>query len=140
MAIFVEVVDIDTATKEVEALLDAKRIRPKRRADLQSVLDVLIEGVQYGFLTIDTATGLVMKMDTPVTAGNDTIESIAWPLRMDAATVQTRLASATPDKDGTNKVLALIHAYTGLAPAIIRKFEAGDNSLIQAIACVFFPS
>jgi len=139
MAIFNEVVDIDTAKQEVTDFLDAKRVRPARREAIQSAIDVMVEGVQYGFLTIEPNVGLTVKLDFPMETSGTPITEIKFSWRVAPDVVQTKMANTKPDQDGNNKLLAIIHAYTTIAPAIVNKLEPSDNSLVRAIACIFFP-
>lgn len=137
---YTEVMPLEQATNEVNALLDSKKIRPKRREAIQSQVDTLIEAVTYGFLTISPEK-IVMVLETPITSGDKPITEIEMKYRVAPEVLRaglSRLKSGDMFAQLMNVGLAYV-TTPNIVEAVINKLEQSDRAVFDSLSLVFFP-
>lgn len=137
---YTEVMPVEQATNEVNALLDSKKIRPKRREAIQSQVDTLIEAVTYGFLTISPEK-IVMVLETPITSGDKPITEIEMKYRVAPEVLRaglSRLKSGDMFAQLMNVGLAYV-TTPNIVEAVINKLEQSDRAVFDSLSLVFFP-
>jgi hypothetical protein len=137
---YTEVMPVEQATNEVNALLDSKKIRPKRREAIQSQVDTLIEAVTYGFLAISHEK-IVMTLETPITSGATPITEIEMKYRVAPEVLRSglsRLKSGDMFAQLMNVGLAYV-TTPNIVEAVINKLEQSDRAVFDSLSLVFFP-
>jgi hypothetical protein len=135
---YVEKIDIETATAEVKAFLDARKIRPKRMESMEPFIPHMIEAVSLGFLVFEKDS-VKMILETPV-GENGQFTELEFCYRVAPEKLRAAIArlknAAIEDKMMT---AGLEHCITkGVVPGIINKLETGDYNIFNALAAIFF--
>lgn len=121
----------DAATKEVNAWLDYKRIKPIQREKSKESIDALVEAIQYGNIVIDANTFVITQtLDFPVEGLSD---KLAYKPRVSGGDL-TKAAKAA---GGVDIVYSYIAGITGQGVSIIQRCDSEDLKIAQAIAGFF---
>lgn len=135
---FKEVLSIEVAEKELEAWVSRKKLLPSRMKAVKDMLPVLIEPLQYGYITINTDGSIDQKLIEPVCDSNGVpaLTDIKYKARV-TPTEQNNAYAKMKDKDIDSKALATLSLLTDLAPAMINKLENQDRQIADSIAIFF---
>lgn len=128
-------VDEQTASKELERWLDAKRVPSRKREQNDQVLETLKAAIQDGRLIVTDTGQISVKLLFPI-GNNDDIKKLNFTNRIKAK--QVRKMKVNDDAfDTMGQVLALVAAATNNSMKLLGELDNEDYSLIQSIA-VFF--
>lgn len=131
-----EFIDESVAQEEVNAWLDHKRIKPRKRKANEDAIAELVDGVVYGQLTINQETFVITQhLEFPIGDEVKTSE-LEFKPRVRVADVNSKL-KAVKAGDVDARLLAYASALTGKPVALLAKMDTIDNTLAQNIA-VFF--
>ena len=130
-----EVVNIDSATAEIDKWLDHKRINEKKREDQKSTIDSLIDAVRFGMLTVDEDFNLVQKLYFPI-GNNQEVEELKYKPRIGVGTVHRHLKGLKAD-DADGRLAAYVAALTNSTKAQIAALDTEDYGVGQSIAIFF---
>jgi len=135
-----EIVNIETATAEVNNWLDSRKVMPTKRERMQPTIDNLIEAVQYGMLVIGEGNVLRHNLAFPVldSAGVPFASELTYKARISTDSV-IRAISALKINIPDTQVMAYIAELTGQPYSIIAQLETTDMLIAKSIA-VFFMS
>lgn len=127
----------EQATKEVTGWLDYKKIIGKKREGFQEQIDVLIEAMCDGFITIDEKFVITHKLKFPIEVekGSATTE-LKYQPRTKVEKVQVQLTSVKTG-DPMGMVLAYVAALTNEPKALVKSMETADYNLASAIVIFF---
>lgn len=126
------VMNRDAAEKEIASWLDYKRIKESTREQYKGQIDVLVEAMQYGDITLNATSYVIkQKLSFPV---EGLIDELEYKARMSVGDLN-KVPTKAGDFDG--KVVAYIAALTGKGMSHIQKMDSEDYKIGQAIA-VFF--
>lgn len=120
------------AIAEVNAFMDKKVILPKRRQQLEAVVEAVVEGIMLGYIAINEDTSIEQTLIKP--AGE--LTTIKYAARVAPEVMSKRIADLKTDNQ-TNRTLEYQKAYTGLLGAQIQKLEPADRNLADCIALFF---
>jgi hypothetical protein len=126
----------EQAEKEVNSWLDYKRVKPGAREAKQGNIDVLVEAVMYGDITIDPVSfKITHNLNFPIKddKGEVAVDKLQYVARLNLDNVQTSVQST----DGLTKGFGT--ALTGQPVAIIGKLDSCDAQILSSIG-VFFTS
>jgi len=132
----IEVVTPEIALKEVTGWLDKKRVMGKEREKKQDEIDVMVDAVVNGILSIDEAGIITHKLLFPVEDkdGNIAIDTLSYRLRIDTATINQKLQGVKMD-------MSMISAYgaalTGRLIGEVNKLDTQDSKILRTIATFF---
>lgn len=130
-----EKVTKEIAVQEVEKWLDYKRIKQSQRDSQKAQIDVLIEAVMYGDITIsDSADTIEQVLAMPV-KGLD-INTLTYQSRITVMDLH-KATDGVKATDFDGRLVAYVSALTGKSPSHLKKMESEDFKIAQAIA-VFF--
>jgi hypothetical protein len=126
------------AYAEVVALMDAKRILPSRRRDLEKAVDALTDAIQYGIVTVDSDRNISIQLQEPLKdkGGNVALSSITWKHRADMAAINQRLSALKAD-NGSGRMMVYVQAHTGLDAGLVDKLETCDRAILDAVTLFF---
>lgn len=129
-------VDFETASKEVTGWLDYKKVKASTRESYKAQIDMLIESVQDGTITIDPTTfAITHNLAVPV-AGID-LTTLEYKPRLTVGEKQ-RMSEKVKAVDIDGQIVATIAALTGKGMEThIKKLDTEDYKISQSIA-VFF--
>jgi len=132
-----EKVSEDQARAEVNAWLDAKRVKPPKREAHSDAIDDLVYAMVYGQLTLDSETNeFNQKLDVPIEGEGASTTDLKYKFRLRVNETHSKMKGVKAnDPDG--RVMALVAALTGKPRAIIGKLDTGDYSVAQSIALFF---
>lgn len=125
----------DLAEKEVNAWLDFKRVKAKKREENESSIETLIDGFECGALSLNPETKeLKLKLGFPI--GDSQGELVFKPrLKVGEAHKQLQGVSAS-NVDG--RILAYVSALTNTNSGVIKDMDTEDYTIAQSIAIFFF--
>lgn len=132
-----EVVTYEQAKAEVDAWLDGKKVKPKKRESYKDAVDNLIDGVMDGSLTIEDGK-ITQMLSFPVknTAGGIEFDKLEYKPRLTVSETQAYTKTVKPgDSDG--RIMAYASALTGKSAGLLGKLDTEDNGIVQSIAIFF---
>jgi hypothetical protein len=125
----------EVAEADVQRWLEAKRVRQSKKILLEGNVEVLIESVMEGFITIDENCNLTQVLRFPVGL-HENIKQLNFKTRLQVLEVSPFLKKVEQG-DGDGRVLAYILAATEQPLGIIQSLDTEDLGVSQSIA-VFF--
>lgn len=125
----------DVAEKEITKWLDFKRVNDKKRETQSDSVDVLIDAVADGFLTLNDNHTLVHNLIFPI-EGELPVRELEYKPRLKVSTVHTHL-NGVKSSDADGRVCAYVAALTSRPKDVIKGLDTEDYSISQSIA-VFF--
>lgn len=124
----------EKATEEVEGWLDKKKVYPSTREAQKDSVDLLIEAIMSGDLTLDTLKNeFVHKLLFPL---DDGPKELRYKARLNDKMLKPYLQGVkSTDADG--RLAAHTAALTSQPKAIIEALDSADKKIMMSIA-VFF--
>ncbi len=129
------IIDINTATKDVEKWLDHKRIGQRKRETYKASIESLVGAVCDGFLSLNDEFEWIHKLKFEIGESGQ-YKELAYKPRMDVEEIQTSLQGVKAD-DADGRLLSYVAALTGKGKGICKKLDSEDYSIAQAIAIFF---
>lgn len=131
-------IPIEVAQQEVEDLLDKKNIKPKRRADLEGVIDVVVEAISLGLVAINEDGSIKQLLITPV-GESGTLTEINYKARVEPIAINNKLTALKGESAANPRMLSMVYmqAYTGLLAAQINNLEPSDRETANSIISFF---
>lgn len=129
-------VNPETATKEINAWLDFKKIMQNTRNSSEESIQLLIDAMVEGIITIDEKSNVIThNLNFPIGDG-DEVKKIEYRPRLNDRLLEPYLKGVkASDSDG--RLTAYICALTQKASGIIKNMDSVDKKISLAIA-VFF--
>lgn len=128
-------VDEQTAEKELNRWLEAKRVPARKREQNDQVLTTLAGAIQDGRLIVTDTGQITVKLLYPIGNGGE-IDRLDFSNRIKAK--QVRKMKVNDDAfDTMGQVMAIAAAATNNSMKLLGELDNEDYSLIQSIA-VFF--
>ena len=126
----------DVAELEIEAWLDHKKVKSKKRESLSDNIEALVEAVEEGVLSFDEDSGeLVQRLEHPV-GENGYLKELRYKPRLKVGQVHRHLKGLdSGDLDGRMK--AYICAITNQSSELIGGMDSDDYGIPNSIV-VFF--
>jgi hypothetical protein len=130
----IEKVNKETATKEVNSWLDYKRVKDKNRETQSAQVDVLVEALQAGDITIDEKTfEITQKLIFPV---DGLVSELKYKPRISVGELQ-KACEKVDAMDVSGQLISYVGALTGQGSAAIKKLDPADFSIGRAVAIFF---
>jgi len=127
----------EVAEKEVEQWLDHKKISPKKRETQKEYVEVLIDAVSEGVLTLQSETHIfVHTLKFPPEGAEDPIKTLEYKPRLQYANVKGHLRGVASG-DGDARFIAYMAALTSKPKLVFEKLDSEDMSVAQAITLFF---
>lgn len=135
---FEQKVDKETATKEVDRWLDAKKVMPSKRENNRDAIDKLVESVMYGQLIVTENDTLQQVLIWPL-GDNESIKTLDYRQRINLETINARIKRENiKATDVDARIMAYAAALTSQPTAILGKMDTEDTGLMQSIVSFFF--
>ena len=133
-----ELVDLDTARKEIEGWLDYKKIRDKKREDYRGNIDNLISLVQEGVLRVNDDHSITHVLNFPVDMGaGNPVTEVKYKARLEERETRERLAALKTGDAIDNRMIAKFCALTGMSIGFQGKLDSSDSSIASEIILFF---
>lgn len=131
-------VDKETATKEVDRWLDAKKVMPSKRENNRDAIEKLVECVMYGQLIVTDNDTLQQVLIWPL-GDNESIKTLDYRQRINLETINARIKRENiKATDVDARIMAYAAALTSQPTAILGKMDTEDTGLMQSIVSFFF--
>lgn len=128
-------IDIETATSDINRWLDHKKISERKRANLNDNIQSLVDAICDGRLIVNAENELQQKLVLPF-GDEKKVDELKYKSRITIGLVQDYMKNVKAgDADG--RITAYVAALTGFPPASIKKMDTEDYSIAQAIAIFF---
>ncbi len=135
-------VNREIAIQEIDAWLDFKKVRSRKRVSYADNIDVLVDAVEDGLLVLHKETGkLNQTLQFPIkgTQGGkevDVLKELEFVPRLNIQRLHSKLEGVKAG-NGDGRILGYICALTGQPKDIINKMLTDDYEICQAIAIFF---
>lgn len=128
-------VSLDVAKKEVDKWLDYKCVNEKKRESYEEQIEILIDAIADGILTLAEDNTLVHKLLFPL-EGELPLSELKYKPRIKVSTIQAHL-NGVKSKDADGRLCAYVAALTSKPKAVIQGLDTEDYSVSQSIAIFF---
>lgn len=129
-----QAVDRDTATLEIESWLDKKKVYESTREAQKDSIELLIEAMMAGDLTLDSKTNeFTHKLLIPESAN---ITEMKYRARLNDAILRPYL-NGVKGGDADGRLLAYTAALTQQPKNILSALDTADKKIMMAIAIFF---
>jgi len=133
-----ELVDLDTAKREIEGWLDFKKIREKKREDYRSSIDNLVSLVQEGVLRVNEDYSITHVLNFPVDMGaGNPVTEVKYKARLEERESREKLAALKTGDAIDNRLIAKFCALTGMGIGFQGKLDSSDSSIANEIIIFF---
>jgi hypothetical protein len=134
-----ELVNFETARKEIYEWLDHKKIRNKKREDYQSSIDNLISLVQDGVLSVNEDFSITHKLNFPIEMGgsNGAVTEVKYKPRIEARELREKLANLKTGDATDNRLTGYFCAISGQSIGFQGKLDTSDTSIANEIIIFF---
>lgn len=128
----------EVARREVGKWLDYKKVKDKKRENLEAQIDVIVDNIVDGTLVLDSDHKFTHTLSFPLTnaKGEVTLKSVTYKPRLTVKEINSKM-SGIKASDADGRVIGYIAALTDQPSAIIANMDTEDNSLAQAFATFF---
>lgn len=125
----------EVAEQEVNAWLDFKKVRDRKRESSEDSIESLVYGFMDGDLVMDSESKeITLKLQFPI---GGSINELKFKPRLRLNDVHSHLKNVkSSDVDG--RILAYVCALTGQNSGIISNMDSEDYSIAQSLAVFFF--
>lgn len=123
----------EVAIKDVNAWLDYKKVSQKKRESNSDQIEVLIQAIEEGNLSIDLET-FEINHELLFPIGETVL--FTYKPRINVGLIHRRL-SGIKSGDSDGRFLAYVCTLTGLNSGIVSAVDTEDYGICFAIACFF---
>lgn len=123
----------ELALKEVNKWLDYKKIRSKEREEKEAQIGILVDSIVDGSLVLNEDFSLVQKLDFEL----ENVKELVFKPRLTVAEINLKLRAIDASK-AHEMLVAYASAATGKPSEIIRRLDANDYKVANAINMFFF--
>ena len=126
------------AESEVNKWLDHKKVKDKKRENLQDQIDVMVDAIIDGSLVLDQDFKFTHTLSFPIKNANGeiTVKSLTYKPRLSVKEINSRMKGVKAN-DADARVVGYIAALTDQPAAVLTSLDTEDNSLSQAFATFF---
>jgi len=132
-------VDREVAQDCVDAWLEARRIKPKKREEKKESIEAIIDAVEDGVIMIDPDTNEITQMlDFPVqnSDGVVTVKELVYKPRLTVLERDKGIKGVKAD-DGFGLVHGYISAMTDTPKQVLKSLDMQDYNVCQNLATLF---
>jgi hypothetical protein len=128
----------EVAEAEINKWLDYKKVFASVREKNKDSVELLIEGIMNGTLTLNEGHQITHQLLVPLTGegGETTVTSLTYKPRLNDKMLQSHMKGVAND-DGDMRLLAIISALTGSMKGIVINLDSVDKKIAVAIAIFF---
>lgn len=131
-----EKVTKEIAVKDVEAWLDHKKISDRDREAKKEHIEILIDGLIDGTLTLDTESFVFTQHLKFPFENEQPLTELKYKPRVKAKVIQMHCQGLKPG-DNMGQLFGVTAALTGYTKALISEMDTADTGIATAIAIFF---
>jgi hypothetical protein len=129
------VVNKETATREVESWLDFKKVGAKRRETYKENIDTLVSSIEEGVLSLSENKEFIHELKFALN-GEVPISTLKYKPRITVESVQMHM-QGVKSSDLQGMICAYVAALTTQPKGVIKHLDTEDQSIAQSIAIFF---
>lgn len=126
----------ELATQEIEKWLDRKKVYDSTKESQKDSVDLLIEAVMNGDLTLNQTTNELRHILLFPDALNGEVKELVYKARLNDKMLIPHLQGVSP-KDADGRLLAHTAALTSQPKELLKNLDSADKKIMMSIA-VFF--
>lgn len=130
--LFTKQYDESKALEEIHALLDKKKVLPRRREAIEPAIQAVVEAMVYGYVGISEDGKITQKLIEAV----DNVSELVYKPHVTAAIMNKELGMLK-NYTQVNISLAYISMYTDRPTSQINRLEPSDRNIADSIAFFF---
>jgi hypothetical protein len=127
-------VSIEVAQSEIDGWLKFRRVNDRRKLEMESQVETLVNAVCDGALIVKEDNSLELTLIEPL--GDNSKRVLTFKPRIQVRDVQPALRSLKSG-DGDGRIMAYLSALTGESMGILGLMDSSDHSICASIV-VFF--
>ena len=127
-------VSLEIAEKEIGEWLKFRRVNDRRKAEMESQVETLVNAVCDGALVVKEDNSLELTLIEPL--GDASKRTLTFKPRIQVRDVQPALKSLKSG-DGDGRIMAYLSALTGESMGVLGLMDSSDHSICGSIV-VFF--
>ena len=133
-----EKVSRKVAELEVKKWLDYKKVKEKKRENLQDSIDIMIDAIIDGSLVLDQDFKFTHTLSFPIENANGevTVKSLTYKPRLSVQEITSRM-KGIKSNDPDARVVGYVAALTDKPRAVLTDLDTEDNAIAQAFALFF---
>ena len=126
------------AELEVNKWLDHKKVKDKKRENLQDQIDIMVDSIIDGSLVLDQDFKFTHQLSFPIenSNGETTVKSLTYKPRLSVKEINSRMKGIKAN-DPDARVVGYIAALTDQPRAVLTDLDTEDNAVAQAFATFF---
>jgi hypothetical protein len=126
----------EVAENEINSWLDYKKVSPGKRESYKDQIELLVDAVGEGFLTLNPETKVLTQTLSSPIGKDEAVKTLDYKPRLKVSSVHNHLKGVkATDADG--RILANVCALTSTNSELIKELYTEDYSISQAIALFF---
>ncbi len=126
------------AELEVTKWLDYKKVKDKKRENLQDQIDIMVDAIIDGSLVLDQDFKFTHTLSFPIENANGevTVKSLTYKPRLSVQEITSRM-KGIKSNDPDARVVGYVAALTDKPRAVLTDLDTEDNAIAQAFALFF---
>ena len=128
-------IQLEKAIEEIDGWLEKKKIFPSAREEYQSQIDILVEAISLGYLSLNDKGEFKQELLFPLKEEQAVIE-LEYKSRLNDKMLEPHL-KGTKAGDGDARIIAYLACLTGQAKGIIKALDTADRKITNSIVIFF---
>lgn len=128
-------VALEKSIEEIEGWLDKKKIFPSAQEEYKPQIDILVEAISLGFLTLNEKGEFKQELLFPLKE-EQALTHLDYKSRLNDRMLEPHLKGSKAG-DGDARIIAYLACLTGQAKGIIKALDTADRRITNAIVIFF---
>ncbi len=130
-------IPLEKATEEIDGWLDRKKIFPSVREESRDAIEVLVEAISLGYLSLNDKGEFKQELLFPLKE-EQAVDHLDFKSRLNDRMLEPYLKGVKMG-NGDARIIAYLACLTGQAKGIIKALDTADRKITNAIV-IFFVS
>ncbi|KKN42128.1 hypothetical protein LCGC14_0716320 [marine sediment metagenome] len=130
-------VQLEQAVEEIDGWLDRKKIFPSAREELKDAIEILVEAISLGYLSLNDKGEFKQELLFPLKE-EQALTHLDYKSRLNDRMLEPHLKGVKAG-NGDARIVAYLACLTGQAKGIIKALDTADRKITNAIV-IFFVS
>ena len=128
-------VTIEKATEEIDGWLDKKKIFPSAREELKDAIEILVEAISLGFLSLNDKGEFSQELLFPLKE-EQALTHLEYKARLNDRLLEPHLKGVKAGQADA-RIVAYLACLTGQAKGIIKALDTADRKITNSIVIFF---
>ncbi len=128
-------VQLEQAVEEIDGWLEKKKIFPSAREEYQSHIDILVEAISLGYLSLNDKGEFKQELLFPLKE-EQAVTHLDYKPRLNDRMLEPHLKGIKAG-DGDGRMISYLACLTGQAKGIIKALDTADRRITNAIVIFF---